>query len=118
MTVTEAQAALETAARKYQTAWETLERMSDKYGRDGDQRAVWPHLEKAILAERATKLNLFGALAALDAARKAEAEMCLEAGTCPECHGAGKIEVGSLSTSSWEWFECRFCHGTGRKETP
>lgn len=72
MTTQEAQAALETAARKYQTAWETLERMSDKYGRDGDQRAVWPHLEKAILAERATKLNLFGALAALDDARKEE----------------------------------------------
>ena len=44
--------------------------MSDKMGRAGDQRAVSPHLDKAIAAEGRKRQELFAALAAYDARKE------------------------------------------------
>jgi DnaJ-class molecular chaperone len=33
---------------------------------------------------------------------------------CPDCHGAGKRDVGGMLKADWK--ECKHCGGSGRKK--
>lgn len=95
MTVTEAQAALETAARRV----------------DAEELCSCPILETGKVSPRCAMLELANALAALDAARKEEADA-----KCVECHGRGVHDnVEPHNYGLFTLRQCEACHGTGKR---
>lgn len=97
MTVQEAQAALEKAARSIHDG---MTKMREEHW--------WRAEENEVFA-------LFRAIAALDEARKEEAVQF-----CETCRGMGVLDSKVRGTYK-DFFalrQCEACHGTGRKETP